>query len=128
MYQHKLARPLACGVGVTMEVIGGKWKPCLLDNIRHGCRRPSDLHRSNPAATPRALDQQLKELEQHGVVRKVIHPVLPPKAEYFLTPLGESLLAVVDAMQVWGDAHGDEVRAFIAAGPRAAPTGAATTA
>lgn len=110
MYKHKLPRPLGCGVGVTMEVLGGKWKPCLVHNIRQGVRRPSALHRRNPSATPRVLNQQLRELEAHGVVRKVLHPVLPPKVEYFLTPLGESLLAVVDAMQAWGDAHGDEFR------------------
>lgn len=77
-------------------------------------RRPSELHRLNPAATPRVLNRQLKELEDHGMVRKVIYPVLPPKVEYFLTPEGESLLAIIDAMQAWGDAHGDAFRARMA--------------
>ncbi|TVT39312.1 helix-turn-helix transcriptional regulator [Hymenobacter setariae] len=114
MYKHKLERPLTCGVGVTMELLGGKWKPCLLHNIRQDLRRPSQLHRSNATATPRVLNQQLKELEADGLIYKVIHAVLPPKVEYFLTPFGESLLAVVDAMQSWGEAHGDEFRAVVA--------------
>jgi len=110
MYEHKLERSFACGVSVTMEIIGGKWKPCLLYNIRNGRRRPSELHRLNARATPRVLNQQLKELEEHGIVRKVIYPVLPPKAEYFLTPLGESLLGIIDALDEWGTAHGGEFR------------------
>ena len=117
MYAHKLERPLTCGVGITMEMLGGKWKPCLIHNIRQGLRRPSELHRLNPSASPRVLNQQLKELEEDGVVRKVIYPVLPPKVEYFLTPVGESLLTIIDAMQTWGDTHGDEFRTLVASRP-----------
>ena len=62
-------------------------------------------------ATPRVLHQQLKELEDHGMVRKVIYPVLPPKVEYFLTPEGESMLPIVDAMKAWGDQYGDVFQA-----------------
>lgn len=110
MYKHKLDRPFTCGVDITMEIMGGKWKACLIYNINQGLHRPSQLHRQNPGAPPRVLNQQLKELELHGIVRKIIYPVLPPKAEYFLTPLGESLLPLINALEVWGDTHGDEVR------------------
>jgi len=48
------------------------------------------------------LNQQLNELEGHGMVRKVIYPVLPTKVNYFLTPDGESVLPIVDAMKAWG--------------------------
>ena len=115
MYKHKLERATHCGVGVTMEILGGKWKSCLIHNIRNGLRRPSQLHRMNPTATPRVLNQQLKELEEHGMVRKVIHPVVPPKVEYFLTPMGESLLTIIDAMDAWGDAHSDVFQTQVAA-------------
>ena len=114
MYEHKLPRPLTCQVGTTMEVLGGKWKACLIYHIHNGVRRPSELHRRNPTATPRVLNQQLRELEAHGLVGKVIYPVLPPKAEYFLTPEGESLLAMIDAMQAWGHTHGAALRARLA--------------
>lgn len=110
MYEHKLPRPLDCGIGVTMEILGGKWKACLIHNIRNGQRRPSELHRLNPAAAPRVLNQQLKELEEHGMVGKLIHAELPLRVEYFLTPQGESLLAVIDAIESWGDTHGEEFR------------------
>lgn len=107
MYEPKLEHPLRCGVDVTMKILGGKWKTCLIHNIRNGFRRPSELHRMNPYATPRVLNQQLKELEDHGMVRKVIYPVLPPKVEYFLTPEGESMLPIVDAMKAWGEQYGE---------------------
>ena len=108
MYEHKLPRLLNCGVGRTMEILGGKWKPCLIHNIRNGVRRPSELARLNPAATPRVLTQQLSELEAHGMVRKLVHSGLPLKVEYFLTEQGEELLGIIDAMESWGTAQGDE--------------------
>jgi DNA-binding HxlR family transcriptional regulator len=119
MYQYKLERTLNCGVGVTMEVIGGKWKPCIIDSIRKGLKRPSELHRVNPNATPRVINQQLRELESHGIVQKIIYPVLPPKVEYSLTEKGQSLLFIIDAMEKWGAAFGDEVRALIGNSPGA---------
>lgn len=114
MYEHKLDRQLHCGVVVTMEILGGKWKPCLVHNIHQGLRRPSELHRQNASATPRVLNQQLKELEDDGVIYKVIYPILPPKVEYFLTPTGESLLALIEGMRAWGDEHGEAYRALVA--------------
>lgn len=108
MYEHKLPRPLSCGVGRTMAVLGGKWKPCLIHNIRQGVRRPSELARLNSTATPRVLTQQLGELEAHGMVRKLVHPGLPLKVEYFLTEQGEGLLGIIDAMESWGITQDDE--------------------
>lgn len=115
MYAHKLERPLHCGVSLTMEVLGGKWKACLLSSLQRGVRRPSELHRAHPTATPRVLNQQLRELIGHGMVIKVVHSTVPLVVEYFLTAEGETLLGIVDAIRTWGDAHGDALRARIAA-------------
>nr|WP_295870334.1 helix-turn-helix domain-containing protein [uncultured Chitinophaga sp.] len=103
MYEKKNPKDLSCGIGVTLEIIGGKWKPCLINSIHKGIHRPSELARQNPTASKRVLSLQLKELEEHGVIRKVIYPVLPPKVEYFLTGLGESLLPIVALMETWGE-------------------------
>ncbi len=110
MYKHKLDRPFTCGVDIATEENGWKWKACHIYNIKQGLRRPSQLHRQNPNAPLRVINQQLRELELHGVVRKIIYPVLPPKAEYFLTPLGESLLPIIKVLEAWGDAHGDALK------------------
>ncbi len=115
MYVHKLPRSFECGVGVTAEILGGKWKPCLIYSIRNGVRRPSELHRLNPTAPPRVLNQQLRELVAHGMVRKVVYPVLPLKVEYFLTAQGESVLPIIEAMEQWGTVHGANFRAQVGA-------------
>jgi len=102
MYEKKIPKDFDCGMSITLEIIGGKWKPCLIDSISKGVRRPSEIHRCHPDATKRVLNLQLKELEDHGVVRKTIYPVLPPKVEYFLTDLGKTLLPLISHMEKWG--------------------------
>lgn len=105
MYEKKIPKDFSCGTSITLEIIGGKWKPCIINSVHKGMNRPSDLARANPDAAKRVLNLQLKELEQHGVLKKIIYPVLPPKVEYFLTELGESLLPITTIMQKWGEAH-----------------------
>ena len=102
MYEKKIPKDFSCGISITLEIIGGKWKPCLIDSINRGAHRPSEIAKQHPNASKRVLSLQLKELEAYGVIRKVIHPVLSPKVEYFLTEIGESLLPLVDMMENWG--------------------------
>ena len=105
MYEKKIPKDLTCGLNIAIEVIGGKWKANLLANISKGLKRPSELHRSIPQASARVLNQQLFELEKHGIIEKKIHNVLPPKVEYLLTVDGESVLAVLRAMKNWGEGY-----------------------
>ena len=102
MIERKIPKDLDCGMGVMMEIIGGKWKPCLIYNIWKGHKRPSELQRLNPKASRRVLYQQLRELEEHGIIERIVFPVLPPKVEYSLTDLGKSLLPVISVMDDWG--------------------------
>ncbi|NQD71836.1 helix-turn-helix transcriptional regulator [Sphingobacterium shayense] len=108
MYEKKIPKDFSCGMSITLEIIGGKWKPCLIDSIHKGVHRPSELARKHPDASKRVLNLQLKELEEHGVVEKIIYPVLPPKVEYFLTEMGESLLPIVNLMENWGTEYMNE--------------------
>ncbi len=105
MYIRKIPLPLHCGLHLTREVLNGKWKPNLLFAIAEGIKRPSDIQKALPDATKRVLNLQLKELEEHGVVSKKVYHELPLRVEYSLTPLGESLMPIIDAMNCWGDAH-----------------------
>lgn len=105
MYKRKLPLDLSCGIRITMSVIGSKWKPCIIDALRENPKRPSQIHREIPEAVSRVLDQNLRELEEHGVVKKTIYPELPPRSEYKLTELGRSLLPVIDFMEDWGESH-----------------------
>lgn len=69
--------------------------------------RPSEIHKRLPEAAPRVLDIQLKEMVEDGLVAKRIFPELPPRSEYTITELGESLLPIIDAMLKWGEEHID---------------------
>ena len=103
MYERKIPLPFDCGLYLTREVLNGKWKASLIYAICEQIKRPSELQKAMPGATKRVLNLQLKQLEEHGIIAKKIYPQLPPKVEYSLTPLGESLMPLIDAMNHWGD-------------------------
>ena len=103
MYERKIPVDLGCPLRLTMSLIDSKWKSCILDELRHRALRPSELHKIFPEATPRVLDLQLKELVEDGLVSKTIFPELPPRSEYSITPLGMTLIPIIDAMIDWGN-------------------------
>jgi DNA-binding HxlR family transcriptional regulator len=102
MYEKKIPKSFNCGMAVIMEIIGGKWKSYLIYLIHKGVRRPSELQKAVKSANRRVLDLQLRELEFHQLITRVIYPEVPLKVEYFLTDFGKSLLPIVDAMDDWG--------------------------
>lgn len=110
MYEKKIPKDFSCGMAVMMEIIGGKWKTYLIFLINQGVRRPSDLQRAVPTATRRVLNLQLRELEFHGIIKRVIYPELPPRVEYYLTEFGTSILPVIGAMDNWGAGYLDIFR------------------
>lgn len=103
MYERKIPVDLDCPLRLTMSLIGSKWKSRILDELRNKSLRPSELHKIFPEATPRVLDIQLKDLVEDGLVSKTIYPELPPRSEYAITPLGMSLIPIIDAMIDWGN-------------------------
>lgn len=113
MYERKTLPNLNCGLDLTGEVLYGKWKMRLLWFIHQGHQRPSQLQRKIPDASRRVLNMQLKELEEHELVTKVIYPVVPPKVEYSLTDFGKSLIPLIGAIGQWGDAHEERLRQLI---------------
>lgn len=107
-YEKKIPVDMDCPLRLTMSLIESKWKSCILDELRDGApQRPSELHKRLPEAAPRVLDLQLREMVADGLVSKTIFPELPPRSEYRITPLGASLLPIIDAMLQWGEAHMD---------------------
>lgn len=103
MYKKKIPFDIECGVKITMEVIGGKWKSCILLELNKKPMRPSELHKEFPDASPRVIDQQLKELEFHGIIKKIIYPELPPHSEYSITETGKTLIPLINQIEQWGD-------------------------
>lgn len=94
-----------CPVEATLELIGGKWKGVILYHLLEGTHRFGELRRKLPSVTQRMLTKQLRELEECGVIRRVVHAEVPPRVEYSLTALGETLRPVVLALKEWGDTY-----------------------
>ncbi|RYD78097.1 MAG: transcriptional regulator [Sphingobacteriales bacterium] len=113
MKDRKIPLNLNCGLDLIGEVLYGKWKIRLLWFIEQGHKRPSELQRKIPEASRRVLNIQLKELEDHELISKVIYPVVPPKVEYSLTDFGKTLIPVISALGNWGDVHETHLRNVI---------------
>ena len=113
MYQKKIPVTLDCGLDLIGEVLYGKWKMRLLYFIHEGHKRPSQLQRKIPDASRRVLTMQLRELERHELVSKIIYPQVPPKVEYSLTEFGESLVPLIHSIGVWADQNQDRLRIVI---------------
>jgi DNA-binding HxlR family transcriptional regulator len=89
-------------VEAALEVIGGKWKPIILWQLRAEKRRFSGLQQNMQGISPKMLAKQLRELEEDGIVHREVYPEIPPKVEYSLTEFGKTVLPVLDALCEWG--------------------------
>ncbi|GGA33789.1 winged helix-turn-helix transcriptional regulator [Paenibacillus physcomitrellae] len=94
-----------CPVEYTLDVIGGKWKGVILYHLLDGRKRFNELRRICPAITQRMLTLQLRELEQDGIVERIVYQQVPPKVEYLLTDFGMTLAPIITAMKEWGETY-----------------------
>jgi len=94
------------GIEATLDVIGGKWKPLVMYQLKDGTLRFSQiLSRVQPKITQRMLTKELRELEKDGLVIREVYPQVPPKVEYSLTEKGQSLMPILDQLCEWGYEH-----------------------
>lgn len=102
-----------CPVDTTLKMVGGKYKSLILWHLISGPLRHGELHKLIAQATPKMLTQQLRELETDQLLTRTVYPVVPPKVEYALTDLGQSLKPILTAMYAWGSNylhdHGMEI-------------------
>ena len=113
MYQRKIPIDYNCGLNVAMEVVGSKWKFCLLDEISKGIKRPKDLINAINGITKRVLQNQLKELEFHGLLGKTIYNEIPLRVEYYVTESGKSLMPLIVAIDKWGLAFAPQLKVIL---------------
>ncbi|MGV3709777.1 MAG: winged helix-turn-helix transcriptional regulator [Gemmatimonas sp.] len=99
----------SCAVEVTLSVIGGKWKLLVLGQLSRGVTRFGQLRRAIPGITQTMLTQQLRELEEDGIITRTIFPEIPPRVEYGVTEFGKTLETVIAAMETWGTAYFEKV-------------------
>ncbi|HLO52870.1 MAG TPA: helix-turn-helix domain-containing protein [Saprospiraceae bacterium] len=94
---------ISCPVTATMQVLGGKWKAILINAIYHTSpARFGELKRSVKGITQSMLTQQLRELEDDGLINRKIYAEIPPKVEYTLTEFGLTLSPIMQSMANWG--------------------------
>ncbi|EJQ00551.1 winged helix-turn-helix transcriptional regulator [Bacillus cereus] len=99
----------SCPVEAIVEVIGGKWKGVILYHLLDGKKRFNELKRLKPNITQRMLTLQLRELEADGIVHREVYREVPPKVEYSLTELGESLRPIILLMMEWATNNMEQV-------------------
>lgn len=93
-----------CGIAKTLSIIGGRWKiNILLYLLNEGKLRYNELKKRLIGISERMLISKLKELEQDGLVIRIVHQQVPPKVEYELTDLGRSLKKILRLMDDWGE-------------------------
>lgn len=91
-----------CPVETTLLLIGNKWKVLILRDLLDGTKRFGELKRSIGSVSQKVLTQQLRAMEEDGLVHREVYAEVPPRVEYSLTELGESLKPILDAMMDWG--------------------------
>ena len=96
----------ACGIEAAFRILEGRWKMLIIFHLfDRGVLRFSGLERAIPGVSQKMLIQQLRELERDGVVERRVYPQVPPKVEYSLTPLGETLRPVIGVMHDWAEEY-----------------------
>jgi DNA-binding HxlR family transcriptional regulator len=107
--------PSACRAREVLQRVGDKWSVYVIGLLGQGTKRFSELHRSIDGITARMLTVTLRGLERDGIVTRTIHPVIPPRVDYTLTPMGQTLLDTIDRLVTWTDSHLSEIQAARAA-------------
>ena len=92
----------ACPVATTVALIGSKWKLLILRNLLSRPWRFNELKRDLEGVSQKVLTDSLRSLEEDGIVTRTVYPEVPPRVEYALSPLGESMKPILDAMEQWG--------------------------
>jgi DNA-binding HxlR family transcriptional regulator len=103
------ALPPACRVRSVLDRIGDKWAIYVVDRLGQGPRRFSELQRGIDGVTARMLTVTLRGLERDGILTRTVHASVPPRVDYELTPLGETLLSTIGELVAWASAHITEV-------------------
>src|SRR6185312_17077658 len=105
MKRRNFARRPGCSVEATLDLIDGKWKGVILYHLQDGTQRFGELRKRMPGITQRMLTKQLRALEDDKLIIRKIYAEVPPRVEYCLSEIGESLKPVIDTLKAWGESH-----------------------
>ena len=99
-----------CPVATTLQLIGNKWKILILRNLMSRPWRFNEMLRSIPGISQKVLTDNLRALESDGIITRTVFPEVPPRVEYALSVLGESMRPIIKAMETWGTGYQQMVR------------------
>jgi len=100
-----------CNPRQALELISDRWSMIVIKALAEGIHRYGELQRSIDGISQKMLTHTLRSLERDGLVWREVHPVVPPRVEYGLTPLGVTLFEPIAAIGAWGERHMDAVLA-----------------
>lgn len=92
----------ACPVATTVQMIGSKWKLLIMRNLLQRPWRFNELKKDQEGISQKVLTDSLRSMEADGIITRTVYPEVPPRVEYALSDLGESMRPIMDAMEIWG--------------------------
>lgn len=99
-----------CPVATTVELIGSKWKLLIIRDVLTGPKRFGELRKSLEGISQKVLTDSLREMENDGLLTRTVFAEVPPRVEYALSELGETIRPILNAMESWGS----EYKEFVA--------------
>ena len=94
-----------CPVQTTVQLIGSKWKLLIMRNLLVRPWRFNELHKSLEGISQKVLTDSLRSMEEDGIITRTVDPEVPPRVEYALSELGESMRPIIKSMEAWGTAY-----------------------
>lgn len=95
----------ACPVATTVQLIGNKWKLLILRNLLTRPWRFNELQKNLEGISQKVLTDNLRSMEKDGIITRTVYPEVPPRVEYALSEIGESMRPILDSMEQWGNAY-----------------------
>jgi len=100
-----------CPSRQILDRIGDTWSVLIVVMLVDGPHRYTELAKRIEGISPKMLTQTLRGLERDGLISRTVHPVVPPRVDYALTGLGQSLYSLVEGLEKWAESHIDDVQA-----------------
>lgn len=94
-----------CPVATTVALIGSKWKLLIIRNLLQRPWRFNELKRDLTGISQKVLTDNLRSMEEDGLITRTVYPEVPPRVEYALSDLGQTLKPILDSMVEWGNAY-----------------------
>lgn len=98
-----------CPVATTVQMIGSKWKLLIMRNLLLRPWRFNELQRSLEGISQKVLTDSLRSMEADGIITRTVYPEVPPRVEYALSDLGETMRPIISAMEQWGKAYKEQM-------------------